>query len=280
MNLDAIVDTSDRKQRAKARIIALSQSPRDAAHTIGMQEVEYRALDMTNIDAAHHAAAFQGVEVLFLMRPPQISDVQTFLVPLITSAEQAGVRHVVFLSLYGVESQQRTPHYAIEQLLRKSRMKWTFLRPSFFMQNLTTTHRKEIAEHNEIFIPAGEGKTNFIDARDVGIAAATILLDPEKHINTAYNLTGTRSYAYSEVADILSKELGRTIQYTNPTKFSFFWRKAVQERVPLMFVLVMLYLYHLTVAGKADGYAPDLERLLGRPPTSFEDFVQRNKNFW
>lgn len=276
----SMIEYSATENGTTARIVAASQSPMDAARTIGLDNIEYRALDMTNTDATHHAAAFKDIEVLFLMRPPQISDVQTYIAPLVASAERAGVRHVVFLSLYGVESQTRTPHYAIEQLLRQSRIKWTFLRPSFFMQNLTTTHREEIAQRNEIFVPAGDGKTNFIDARDIGAAAATVLLNPEHHINSAYNLTGRHSYTYNEIAAILSKELGRTIRYTNPSKLRFFWRKAVQERVPVMFVLVMLYLYHQTVAGKADGYAPDLERLLGREPVSFEDFVRRNKTVW
>ena len=32
-------------------------------------------------------------------------------------------------------------------------MDWTFLRPSFFMQNLSTTHRVEIRDRGETFVP-------------------------------------------------------------------------------------------------------------------------------
>jgi uncharacterized protein YbjT (DUF2867 family) len=267
-------------QGTEARLIAAVQSPEKARTTIALENIEYRLLNMTNPDAPALEAAFKGVERLFLVRPPQISDVERYIAPLIAAAERVGVQHVVFLSLFGVEEQKRTPHYAIEQLLRASGMKWTFLRPSFFMQNLSTTHRDEIAKHDEIFVPAGNGKTNFIDVRDIAEAAAIVLSAPENHRNTAYNLTGKHSYTYSEIANILSRELGRTITYTDPGKLSFFWRKAVREKQPLTFVLVMIYLYHLTTSGRADGYAPDLERLLGHEPSSFEDFAHRHQEVW
>jgi uncharacterized protein YbjT (DUF2867 family) len=264
----------------EARIIAAVPSPEKARKIIALDKIEYRALDMMNPSAKTLETALHGVERLFLLRPPQISDVSRYIAPLLSAAERAGVQHVVFLSLYGVEQHTRTPHYGVEQLLRKSTLAWTFLRPSFFMQNLTTTHREEIAKRSEIFVPAGNGKTNFIDARDIGEVAALILNSPEAHRNTAYNLTGKHSYTYTEIATILQNELGRPITYTNPSKLHFFWRKCVQERLPISFVLVMIYLYHQTVIGEADGYAPDVERLLEHEPSSFVEFAHRHREMW
>ncbi len=40
------------------------------------------------------------------------------------------------------------------------------------MQNLSTTHRQDIAKHDDIFVPAGRGKTAFIDVRDIAAVAA------------------------------------------------------------------------------------------------------------
>jgi uncharacterized protein YbjT (DUF2867 family) len=34
------------------------------------------------------------------------------------------------------------PHARVEKALRASALDWTFVRPSFFMQNLSTTHRQ------------------------------------------------------------------------------------------------------------------------------------------
>lgn len=46
------------------------------------------------------------------------------------------------------------------------------------MQNLLEVHRREIVESDEIFVPAGDGETSFVDARDVArppVATGTTL---------------------------------------------------------------------------------------------------------
>lgn len=54
----------------------------------------------------------------------------------------------------------------------------TFIRPSFFMQNLSTTHREDICQRNDLFIPAGNAKTSFIDTADIAAVAAKVLTTP------------------------------------------------------------------------------------------------------
>jgi uncharacterized protein YbjT (DUF2867 family) len=72
--------------------------------------------------------AFKGVKRLFLVRPPAISNVRCDILPAIQAAKRAGVEHIVFLSLQGVEKNKLVPHHKIEQLLEESGLKWTFLR--------------------------------------------------------------------------------------------------------------------------------------------------------
>lgn len=91
-------------------------------------------------------------------------------------------------------------------------MEYTLLRASFFMQNLLEVHRPDIVEHGEIFVPAGNGKTSFVDARDIGEAAAIVLTE-SGHVNQAYDLTGPEALDYGEVATIFSDVLGRSITY-------------------------------------------------------------------
>jgi uncharacterized protein YbjT (DUF2867 family) len=92
-------------------------------------------------DVSTVKAALTGVDKLFLLRPPQLADVRQYLEPVVLAAKAAGVKHVVFLSLQGVEHNKLTPHYKVEQIIRREGLPYTFLRPSFFMQNLSTTHR-------------------------------------------------------------------------------------------------------------------------------------------
>jgi uncharacterized protein YbjT (DUF2867 family) len=258
-------------------IIAGVISLEKARKTIGLNTIEYRAFDMTKAEML--APAMQGIQRMLLVRPPQISDVPRYIAPIIEAARNAGVEHIVFLSLNGVESNQRTPHYAIEQLLRTSGIPWTFLRPSFFMQNLSTTHAKEIASRSEIFVPAGNGKTNFIDVADIGEVAARVLANPPQHVNAAYDLTGPRSYTYTEIALMLSRELGRTITYTNPSALQFFWR-TWRGGTSVVFTLIMIYLYNKTKTGEADVFSPELVRLLGHEARTFEQFAHENRAVW
>ena len=162
------------------------------------------------------APALAGVKGLFLMRPPQITDVKRYLFPFLNAAQAAGVEQVAFLSLIGVEQNRRVPHYKVEQYLRDSTLRWTFLRASFFMQNLSGTHRAEIRERGELYVPVGRGKTSFIDVRDIGAVAAAAL-SQTGHDNTAYDLTGPAALDYYEVAAILSEVVGRPIVYRNPS---------------------------------------------------------------
>ena len=128
-------------------------------------------------DAKTYGPALAGVERVFLMRPPQITDMEHTLNPFVDVARESGVRHIVFVSLLGVEDNPRVPHYAAEQHIKTAGVPYTFLRPSFFMQNLNTTHRAEIREHDEIYLPVGKARTSFIDTRDIGAVAAKVLSD-------------------------------------------------------------------------------------------------------
>lgn len=91
-------------------------------------------------DPTTYDAAFAGVETLFLVRPPALARPQRDLLPALSAARQQGLRHVVFLSVQGVERLRVVPHARIEQWLRDSGLGWTFLRASFFDQNLITVH--------------------------------------------------------------------------------------------------------------------------------------------
>ena len=163
------------------------------------------AFDFTQPD--RWSAAFAGVESMFLLRPPALGNVRRDLLPAVAAARDAGVRHVVFLSLQGAERNPLVPHATVEQWLRSSGMRWTFVRASFFHQNLSTTHAADIRDRDAIIVPAGRGATAFVDAEDVGAVAAAALLDPDRHADRAWTITGSRALTYDQVAAVLTAEL-------------------------------------------------------------------------
>lgn len=223
-----------------------------------------------------YPAAFAGVRQLFLMRPPAIADVKRYLFPVIDFAAQAGVEQVVFLSVMGVNP--LVPHYQVEQKLKRSGLAYTLLRPSFFMQNLDTTHRAEIRDRDEIAVPAGAGRTSFIDVRDIGAAAARVLTEPG-HAGQAYTLTGSEALTYTQVAAIFSRALGRPIKYANPNPWAFERARRAQGTSAEM-VRVMTALYLTVRLGLGARVTPELERLLGRPPIRLEQYVRDYADAW
>ncbi len=224
------------------------------------------------------APAFAGVKKLFLMRPPAISDIETYIKPVIDYAAENGVEQIAFLSLIGVEKKSYVPHYKVEQFMKESGVPYTFLRAGFFMQNLDTTHRADIVEHDDIFIPAGDAKTAFVDVRDLGAVAAHVLTTPG-HEDQAYDLTGNEALTYYEVADIFTEVLGRKITYSSPSLLRFAWRMKEQGH-PWGYVVVMAGLYLSTRRGSAEAIADDVQELLGRDPIAMRQYVEDYAEVW
>lgn len=224
------------------------------------------------------ADAFRGVSKLFLMRPPAISQVKTYIYPAIDAAVAAGVQQIVFLSLLGAERNPIVPHAKVETYIKSLGVPYTFLRASFFMQNLSTTHHQDIKEHSELFVPAGKGKTSFIDARDIA-SVAVIALTESGYENCAYSLTGSESLDYYEVAEIFTQVLGRQVVYNNPSIWKFAL-KMYKRRLNSKFIAVMIGIYTTVRLGFAGKVTPDTQEILQRTPLTMRQFVEDYRVCW
>lgn len=238
--------------------------------------VETVRFDFT--DPSTYPETFNGVKKMFYMRPPQITNIQREMHPSMDAAKQAGVTQVVFLSLIGIEQAKYVPHYKVETYLKELGIQTTFLRCSFFMQNLNTTHRQEIKERSEIFVPVGKARTSFIDARDIGKVAAIALIE-SGHAGKNYDLTGSEALDYWQAAAILSAVLGRKITYRNPNPLHFLI-ETIRRGTPFIFAMVMLGLYTSTRFGMAEPITLEVERLTGRKPISFRQYVEDYQASW
>jgi len=221
---------------------------------------------------------FADVKKMFLVRPPALSNVQRDIAPAIWAAVGAGVEHVAFLSIQGVEKNRIVPHYKIEQLLLQTGLEYTFLRCGFFMQNLSTTHKAEIRDDNEIALPVGKAKTSFIDVRDIAAVAVRVLTE-DGHENKSYTLTGSEALDYYQIADKLTAVLERPIRYTAPSAFTFL-RRQLKKGQKFGFALVVTGLYTITRFGNAKHVSQDVPTILGRDPITFDEFAQDYRTAW
>jgi uncharacterized protein YbjT (DUF2867 family) len=260
---------------------AAVRNPIEAQKSLG-SKVRCVLFDFTNPDTFTNA--FAGTNKLFLVRPPAISDISK-ITPALSAAKRLGVEEIVFLSIIGADKNRIVPHYAIERAIEQLNIPAVFLRCSFFMQNLNTTHREDIRLRDRLFMPAGNGRTSFIDVRDIAAVAVKILTEePDRskgasQIDRAYALTGAVALTYSDVASIFTNVLDRPIHYTNPSIPIFIWQM-LRQGFPLQFVLVMVGIYTTARFGLADLVTSDVQDLLNRPPISIEQYVNDYRQCW
>jgi len=260
-------------QRGTPARLALRDPSRGVEGADVLERVRFDFHDPSGFDKA-----LEGVDRVFLLRPPQLANVKRDFDPFLLAMLRADVRRVVFLSVRGAERNPLLPHRRIEKLLERSGLAWTHLRPNDFMQNFATVHRDDIRDRGEIWAPAGEGRTSFVDARDVADAAAAVLTG-EGHERRAYPLTGPEALTMDQAAATLSLVLGRPVRYRNPGVLAFL-RHALAAGRPLAMGLVMTGVYTVSRLGLAAGVSPELERLLGRPPTPLRRFAEDYASTW
>ena len=227
--------------------------------------------------------ALAGVECLFLLFPlPGNRAAREAIIPFVEAAQLAGCRHVVYVSVFGADRAWFIPHFKVEAALRSSSMTSTVLRCGFFMQNLhrqISTHGLDIAEHGELFIPAGRGRTTFLDARDAAAVAELALMHPEEHRDTVRHLTGASALSMAEVAEALAAELAYPVVYSRPGLIAFV-RRLRRREVGWDTVGFMCAVYTLTRLGMNQQVTEEVQRVLGRPPRTLAEFLHHSAWRW
>jgi len=223
------------------------------------------------------AAALDGVDRVFLMRPPPISDTKRYIRPFIKAMTNANVEQVVFLSLMGVNPVM--PHWRIEKDLRESGLEWTMLRPAFFSQNLGGAYLADIRDHDRIRLASGSGRTSFIDTRDIAAVAALALESPRAHRGKIYTLTGPEAIRYHEVASRLSASLARPICY-EPIGLLRYRRELLAAGSPRDYVRVQLLINIIAKLGLAAKVNDEMPRLLQRPSRTLQTYIDDHRDLF
>lgn len=234
-------------------------------------------------DRSTWPAALAGIRTLFLLYPlPHPRTVNTRMIPFVDAAIATGCEHVIYVATPGSDTIKFNPHYKVERHVEASGVGWTFLHPSYFAQNLVrriSTHGYEIALRDEIFIPAGNGHTTFVDSRDVAAVAFKVARDPAAYRGRTLTLTGPERLDFHQVAGILTDVLGRPIRYT-PSSFPRFWFRALCRGARLDVLAFMTLVYSLTRSGRNEPTTDELERELGRPGLTVRRFAEDYRWRW
>jgi len=248
---------------------------KDVRDVVG-NDIDYVYYDLE--DPETYDEAYKDVKKMFLNRPPHMTEFKNSIFPAIDAAKEANIEHIVLLSMIGVN--KRVPHYKIEKHLIKTDINYTFLRASFFMQNLINVHGEIIRKEKDLLIPAGKGKISFVDIRDIAAVAVKVFRDTSgAFLNKTLNLSGCEALDFYEISDLMTKELGKKITYSNP-KSKVFVSKMLTYGFPKDFVKVMKMIYFIVRLGKADQLYPDVEEILGKKPITMKQFIKDHTDKW
>lgn len=237
--------------------------------------LKYRQFDFE--DRETFSTALQGIDIIFLLRPPHISNIDAVFSPLLAKMKQLGINKVVLLSVQGAESSEIIPHRKIEKMLILNDYEYIFVRPSYFMQNLTTTLHDDIAKYRKIILPSKQAKFNWVDVDNITEICAIFLNDFEKYKNKAYVVTGNENLDFDCVVKKINYIANSNISYrsVSPIRFVLFKMK---QNIPFGMVIVMCILHFLPRIQKEPEITDVYKRMTGKNPLEIDMFIELNKN--
>lgn len=225
-------------------------------------------------DTKSIVAALDGVEKAYSVSP-LVPNMAELGVNFVKAAKQAGVKYIARASGLGADSPQAITigrwHREVEKAVEDSGIAYTLIRPNSFMQNYITYASHTIKTQNSFYLPQGEGKISLIDVRDIAAVIVEVLTE-SGHEGKAYGLTGPEAISNYQVAKILSKIIGRTINYVDvPEEVARQNMKGAG--MPEAIVEGLLELSAIIKAGYVATISPAVNQVIDRKPISFERFA-------
>lgn len=255
---------------------------------------EFQVVDMDYDKPETFPDALNNVDKLFLLTLPAANKVRDASSRLVKEAMKNGMKHIVKLSVMGADLELGTTigrlHRQEEKIIEETGIPYTFLRANGFMQNFARAGQI-IRNQNAFYLPPGDAKVSFVDARDVAAVAAEVLLSKDngseqQHENKAYDITGPETLSYSQAAEIISKETGSKISYIEtPEDYA---RKGMKKMgmedwyidTMMEFYNNAMELYNVDKGKRWSRVTTVIEQITGRKPISFAKFTNDYRNFF
>ena len=210
------------------------------------------------------ADAFAGVETLLLVSidgPDEIR-VERHL-KAVRAAADAGVRHIVYTSVTDADTSPLAlarVHKATEEAIRATGITFTFLRNGMYHENYLPHGPGPIVS------ATGDGRIASAARDDLALAAA-VVLSTSGHENAVYELTGSRAWSFDELAALAGTTHVQVSQADRVTGLKGFGLPD--------FLAELLADIEVNISrGALAEVRPDLEKLIGRTPTTIEDALR------
>ena len=259
------------KKTAAEKIVALVRDEQKA------QDLQEQGITLRHFDydqPEHLADALQGIDQLLLISANEIGHRTLQHQTVITAAQQAGVKHILYTSLLHAD---RNPlglaqeHRETEALIQASGLTFTFLRNNWYSENYLANIAHAV-ETGTLFGSAEQGKISSASRQDYAEAAAQVLAS-SGHDNKIYELAGSNSYSLSDLADYISQAANKKVIYQNISAEDY--KQALNAAgLPSALVDVIVDADVHAAQGALYSQSQDLEHLLGRKTTPIQDQIQ------
>ena len=218
--------------------------------------------------------AFRGAEKMLLVSASEVGKRARQHRAIIDAAKKAGVRHIVYTSLTRADASPMklaTEHAETEAYLRASGIPFTILRNGWYIENYTD-QLGSILQLGTLYSAAGEGKVSAATREDYA-AAAVAVLTSSGHEGKIYELGG-ESLTLAQIAEKISAWAGRSIPHVS-LPFDAYKGALLKAGLPEAFADVLADADVGLAAGALEVTSGDLEKLLGRPPTTVDQVLAK-----
>lgn len=259
---------------AKREVVAVSRSlERLPAGVRGMQ------LDFANRYLLEQA--FRSAEVLVFSSPLN-EKLCEYTENVVAAALSSRIQFALKVSGLGAAPHARYLYQRIQgesdQIFAGSGLAYSILRPNVYMQCFMREHYEAVMGGN-LFLPEGEGRISYVDARDVASAAAVVLQDTTRYHNKSLDLTGPRAISCAEAVSLISNQAQRRISYVPITEEAA--RRSLYKEGQGVWEQECKLSLHRAAREQAIGeVTPVIQKVLGRAPRTFEEFCQDMRAQW
>jgi uncharacterized protein YbjT (DUF2867 family) len=261
------------RQRQPVRILV-----RDRAKAAALEQVP--TVEIVEGDMSRRSSlgsALDGVDRVLMISAPLMDMVETQCT-FIDASKAAGVRHVIKFS--GLDARPDTAfpfglmHKEIEEYLENSGLAWTHLRPTGFMQEYLR-EAPSIINEGAFYLALGDVRLNPIDLVDVGKVGFLLLRDGG-HEGARLPMTGPEALTMAEVADRISRAVGRTVRYVAVSPLQR--RQAlIAHGIPPEFADALdIQVEERLKGGPESQVNLSTHQLFNVKPTTFLQFAERN----
>ncbi|WJV51000.1 SDR family oxidoreductase [Streptomyces flavofungini] len=242
-------------------------------HATAVDGIRHVVADLA--EPASLAPVLDGAKALFLLLSGNLHAPDSRPADLVDLAVARGVRRVVLLSSQGVSTRPlgptRVAMRALEDAVRASGLDWAVVRPGGFASN-AFAWAESVRTRGMVAAPFGDVGVPVVDPADIGEVAAACLLD-DRHNGGVYELTGPEVISPRRQAEAIATALGSPVRFHELTRAE---AKAQMTR----FVPAELADDTLDIISAPNPdelrISPDVQRVLGRAPRPFSDWVARN----